>query len=164
MRKMSLAIVAGVAAIAASVPAVPAQAQPNTVQQTACDTIWINNQNDGNMRAWDGLFCTGTLLGVTPGSDSNWANTTGPFRTTDNDRASSVMNTGTVSGGLNAVRFYLHAAGDPGGRGGITCLQRTELYADDLRDNTFTDGIVVNNNISRHDWTFNSECEGRFVT
>jgi hypothetical protein len=161
MRRTAVAIVAGLVAMAGLVLGGPAHADTNAALVPECDEIWINNQNDGNMWAWRDINCSGTLLGVTQGNDDDWADTRDAFKTTDNDEASSVMNTGTYANGVNAVMFFRNTRSE--GFGGHTCLKRGELYADNLTDNTFTDGVVVNDKISAHRWVRESAC-ARFVT
>ncbi|GGX93326.1 hypothetical protein [Streptomyces fructofermentans] len=138
MRKFTVAAaLLGLTALGVAVPATTTQAAESGVTGPVCDSKW--GARNGNMYAWDGFDCQGTLLISTPGSNSNWGGA--------NDRASSVMNRG-FTGSYAIVEFYYLA----GYTGGETCLYPGELYADDLSDNTFTNGQTVNNNIRSHQW------------
>jgi hypothetical protein len=150
MRKMGIAAAAvGLAAIGTMMTGTAASAASTGeagTRASACDTWYNSHVNDGNMWAWDGSYCSG-LLGSSQGNDSNWSDGSGSFRGTDNDRATSVMNTG-VADTYDIVKFYRHA----GYGGGHGCLTRGEKYADHLGDNTLSDGSTANNWISSHKW------------
>ncbi|GAB2879105.1 hypothetical protein GCM10027074_54280 [Streptomyces deserti] len=148
MRKIHAVIAAAAATLAAgTLLAGPAQAAPDGVRGPNCDRLWRTYQNDGNVRAWRDLDCTGELLGVTPGGDSNWHDGSGPFQGSDGDAATSLMNTGTP--GIDNVQFYVHA----GYGGGTGCVARAEYYVDSLTDNRFSDGSAANDAISSHRWS-----------
>ncbi|MDK1344686.1 peptidase inhibitor family I36 protein [Streptomyces sp. 378] len=149
MRKFSVtAAVLGLAALGLAVPAT-AQAAESAVPGPVCNSKW--GPRNGNMYAWQDLDCGGTLLIATPGNSSNWG-------TAANDKATSVMNRG-YTGGLDHVAFYQN---DNYG-GGHACLAPGELYADNLTDNRFTNGVNVNDNITSHRWVARSAC-GAFLT
>ncbi|MET9912378.1 hypothetical protein ABZZ74_37245 [Streptomyces sp. NPDC006476] len=38
-----------------------------------CNANWRSHGRDGYVRAWEGTGCSGTLLGATPGNDSDWS-------------------------------------------------------------------------------------------
>ena len=154
MRKLAIsAAVAGLAALGLAVPAAPAQAAPQGARAFYCDAEWNSHGRDGNVRAWSSTDCTGTLLGVTPGNDLNWGDNEGAFQSFDLVHASSVMNSGYV-GGRDVVAFYFLS----GGSGSYACLSPYELYVDDLSRNTFTNNVVVEDNIGSHRWVYSSEC------
>ncbi|MFE9680766.1 hypothetical protein [Streptomyces sp. NPDC006285] len=137
MRRLTVtAALLGLTALGLAVPTT-AQAADNGAAGPVCDSKW--GPRNGNVYAWDGYDCQSTLLINTPGTSSNWGGA--------NDRASSVMNRG-YTGNLAIVKFYyLENYG-----GGHTCLYPGELYADDLSDNSFTNGYSVDNNIRSHQW------------
>lgn len=142
-------MVAAVTAAAGTMFAGSAQAAPERVTGANCDALYRTHKDDGYFRAFDAVDCR-ELLGAASGNDSNWADGTGPFTGSDNDKATSVLNTGTYAGGVNNVLLY---QGAQGGSNGVGCLAHGELYVDDLRDNTFTGGANANNKISRHVWS-----------
>ncbi|MCQ4205731.1 hypothetical protein [Streptomyces longispororuber] len=129
----------------------PAQAAPAGAN---CDRLYQQyaaNGGDGYIRAYDGVDCT-QQIGAAQGDDDNWNDASGPFRSPSNDKATSLLNTGTYSGGVNNVQFWENA----GPTGHTGCLRRGELYADDLRDNVLAFGaskINANNKISSHRWS-----------
>ncbi|MEU6346070.1 hypothetical protein ABZ883_34535 [Streptomyces sp. NPDC046977] len=138
MRKFTVsAALIGLTALGVAVPAATSQAAESAVAGTVCDSKW--GARNGNMYAWDAYDCNGSPLVVAAGDSSSWG--------AANDRASSVMNRG-YTGSLSIVKFfYLENH-----QGGHTCLYPGELYADNLSDNQFTDGNVVDNNIRSHQW------------
>lgn len=138
MRKFTVtAAVLGLAALGLAAPATVAQAAESTVAGPGCDSKW--GPRNGNVYAWEGFDCSGTQLIATAGSSGNWGS--------GNDRASSVMNRG-FTGNLSIVAFYFLENYE----GGHACLQPGELYADNLSDNFFSSGPVVNDNIRSHRW------------
>ncbi|GHH88006.1 peptidase inhibitor family I36 protein [Streptomyces capitiformicae] len=151
MRKFTVtAALLGLTALGAVVPAATAQAAESTVTGPGCNSKW--GPRNGNMYAWQDLDCTGTQLIATPGNSANWG-------AAANDKATSVMNRGFV-GSLDHVAFYqndLH-------RGGVACLAPGELYADNLTDNRFNNGVIVNDNITSHRWVNRGDCGGAFLT
>ncbi|GAA3848037.1 hypothetical protein GCM10022403_094670 [Streptomyces coacervatus] len=155
MRKLTVSVATlGLAALGIALPAA-AHAGPG------CNANWNSHGRDGNVRAWDGTDCGGTLLGVTPGSDPNWADGFGPFQGTDVNRASSVMNSGYV-GGKDVVAFYYYADYDDRAYG---CLKPGELYVDNLGRNKFTNNENMNDNIVSHTWVAASACApGSFIS
>ncbi|WP_069773464.1 hypothetical protein [Streptomyces sp. LUP30] len=137
--------------------ALPATAQASA----ACDANWNSHGRDGNVRAWRDINCQGELLGVTPGSDPDWWDTTGPFQGNDGDAASSVMNSGYV-GGKDVVAFYFRLNYLDTGYG---CLKPGELYVDDLTRSRFTNGHTMNDSIVSHTWVRESACApGSFIS
>lgn len=156
MRKIATAAaVIGLAALGLAVPATSAQA---SVQGAGCNAKWPGR--DGYVRAWADPDCQGTLLGATTGNDADWSDNIGPFTNGDQNKASSVMNSGTI-GGKDVVAFYMY----PGQSdvGGYTCLAPGEKYADNLRDNVFqkrngTTVGPVDDNIMSHVWVTASAC------
>ncbi|QIP85063.1 hypothetical protein GLX30_14675 [Streptomyces sp. Tu 2975] len=157
MRKLTMALATlGLAAVGLAAPATAAPAAPAAPAGVGCDNAWPGS--DGYVRAWDGYDCSSTYLGGTQGDDSNWADGSGSFTGSDNDRASSVMNSGYY-GGEDVVAFYRHA----GYAGGYNCLKRGELYVDSLSRNTYTTGYSMNNSISSHQWVYTSGCS-RFMS
>ncbi|MFE7031832.1 hypothetical protein ACFU9Y_16085 [Streptomyces sp. NPDC057621] len=158
MHKIRAALVAAsVTAAAGTLLVGPAQAAPDGVAGPNCDRLYrlyTNNPQggDGYVRAYDAVDCN-EQIGAAQGNDDNWNDTAGPFRSPSNDKATSLLNTGTYSGGVNNVQFWENK--DAGGHTG--CLRRGELYVDDLRDNTLAedDGskINANNKISSHSWS-----------
>ncbi|CAL9568925.1 hypothetical protein [Streptomyces sp. enrichment culture] len=141
MRKTAAAFAAlGLAVLGVSATATTAHAGPT------CDAKWPGSR-DGMVRAWQLNDCSGTYLGGTGSYDSDWGNSSGPFQGSDENRASSVMNSGYI-GSYDIVAFYRL----PGYGGGYTCLKPGEKYADKISDNTFTNGDPVDNRISSHRW------------
>ncbi|MBV1939197.1 hypothetical protein [Streptomyces sp. BV286] len=157
MRKIRAALAAVGLAVALGT-ALPATAQADSAgaQGPNCDAQYNAHREDGNMRAYLLTDCS-NLLGTASGNDANWGDNSGPFTAADDNFAWSVLNTGTYSGGVNNVQFY-DLANSGGGTG---CLARGELYVDDLRDNTFSNGVRASNAISSHRWT--SGCSNRWT-
>ncbi|MFC9292298.1 hypothetical protein [Streptomyces sp. NPDC057052] len=156
MRKFAItAAVLGLTALGLGLPATTAQAAGSDVQATTCNNKWPGR--NGNVYAWDALDCEGSALGVTAGNDADWNAAGGGFANAW-DKASSVMNAG-YTGGNDVVQFwYVQNYG-----GGYTCLSPNEYFADNLTDNTFTNGSVVNNNIRSHKWVTSGSC-ARWLT
>ncbi|MBV2355465.1 hypothetical protein KUM39_13990 [Streptomyces sp. J2-1] len=149
MRKLAVSLATlGLAALGVAVPATAAHAGTN------CNANWNAHGRDGNVRAWDGTDCTGTLLGVTAGNDPNWGDSSGPFTGSDANTASSVMNSGFV-GGKDVVAFYYLPNYDDRAYG---CLKPGEKYVDDLGRNHFTNGVTMNDRIESHVWVASSAC------
>ncbi|MFE1026986.1 hypothetical protein ACFW5I_20850 [Streptomyces sp. NPDC058818] len=141
MRMTAAAFAAlGLAVLGVSATATTAHAGPN------CDAKWPGSR-DGMVRAWQLNDCSGIYLGGTQSYDSDWGNSSGPFQGSDENRASSVMNSGHI-GSFDIVAFYRL----PGYGGGYTCLKPGEKYADKVSDNTFSNGDPVDNRISSHRW------------
>ncbi|MFB4293822.1 peptidase inhibitor family I36 protein [Nonomuraea sp. ATR24] len=139
MRKITIsAMLLGLACLGVTVPSTAAQAAGG------CDDDW--GPRNGYMYAWQDLNCEGTRLIATAGNSSYW----GAGAT---DKASSVMNRG-FTGGRDAVKFYQ----DINHGGGHTCLLAGELYADNLTDNRFSNGVIVNDRITSHKWVTPGEC------
>jgi hypothetical protein len=132
--------------------ALPATAQAATAGAN-CDAKWPGR--DGYVRAWDGKDCSGTYLGGSQSSDSDWGDTSGPFRGSDANTASSVMNSG-YTGGNDVVAFYYLP--DYAYASGYGCLSPYEYYVDDLSRNTFTTGYNMDNNIMSHRWVSSGGC------
>jgi hypothetical protein len=138
MRKFTVtAALLGLTALGVVVPAATSQAADSAVTGPVCDSKW--GPRNGNMYAWDAQDCQGDPILVTAGGSNNWGGAS--------NRASSVMNRG-YTGNLAIVKFY-YLTERPGGH---TCLYPGELYADNLTDNRFTTGQVVDNNIMSHEW------------
>ncbi|MCX4764467.1 peptidase inhibitor family I36 protein [Streptomyces sp. NBC_01275] len=145
MRKFTVtAALLGLTALAVVVPATTSQAAGSAVPGPGCNSKW--GARNGNMYAWQDLDCTGTLLISTPGNSSWWGDGA-------NDKATSVMNRG-YTGGNDVVKFYQ----DVNYGGGHACLLPGELYADNLTDNAFSNGVGVNDNITSHQWVSSSAC------
>ncbi|SMF14875.1 hypothetical protein [Streptomyces sp. Amel2xC10] len=145
MRKFFItAAVVGLTALGLGAPATAAQAAETGAQATVCNSKWPGR--NGNVYAWDGFDCQGTLLGVTAGNDPDWNSAGGGFANAW-DKASSVMNAG-YTGGNDIVQFWYIQQYQTG----YTCLSPYEYFADDLSDNTFSSGQNVNNNIRAHKW------------
>ncbi|MCX4982945.1 peptidase inhibitor family I36 protein [Streptomyces sp. NBC_00572] len=152
--------VLGLAALGLTLPGTAAQATSEGSTGTmgaGCDSIWRAHQGDGNMWAFSGSDCTGDELGHTPGEDADWSNSSGEFTGNDNDRATSLVNTGT-EGGRDAVAFYRDAR-YVGGHG---CVSWGEKYVDNLNNDTFTTETPANNEISSHQWVAEDACSKFF--
>ncbi|MFD6172128.1 hypothetical protein [Streptomyces coeruleorubidus] len=150
----------GLAVLGLTATATSAHAGPT------CDSKWPSAR-DGMVRAWQHPDCEGTYLGGTESWDSDWGNSSGPFQGTDDNRASSVMNSGTY-GGADVVAFYRLT--DFQYKEGYGCLKPGEKYVDGLSRNNFTtstDGEQHNmdNRISSHKWVTVSDCSaGSFIS
>ncbi|MBC6458608.1 hypothetical protein [Actinomadura sp. HBU206391] len=160
MHKMGTAVAAlALAAAGLTGTATTAQAENVRAQEAGCSTAWPGR--DGYVRAWKDVNCGGTLLGATQGNDANWADGSGAFSGSDNDNASSVMNSGYL-GGRDVVAFYIMS--EHRDESGYGCLAPGELYADWLGDNYYyssTTGrtdISMENSISSHLWVYSSGC------
>ncbi|MFE7587514.1 hypothetical protein ACFU5Y_38815 [Streptomyces gardneri] len=149
----------GLAALGLALPGTAAQAATagTAGAQATCSSVWTSHRGDGNVWAFSGSNCSGDELGHTPSWDSNWSNSAGPFTGDDNDRATSLVNTGT-QGGRDTVAFYL-GSGYEGGHG---CVTFGEKYVTDLSDDTFTTGVAANNAISSHQWVTENACSKIF--
>ncbi|MFC9390142.1 hypothetical protein [Streptomyces venezuelae] len=158
-RRIGVATAAlGLAALGLTVPGTAQAATEGATGALAgCADVWRAHQGDGNMWAFSGSDCSGTELGHSPSWDSDWSNSSGPFRGDDNDRATSLVNTGT-QGGRDTVAFYL-SSGYEGGHG---CVTFGEKYVTNLNDDTFTSGVAANNAISSHQWVTASACSRFF--
>ncbi|WP_200301127.1 peptidase inhibitor family I36 protein [Streptomyces adelaidensis] len=144
MRKFTVtAALLGLTALGVVVPATTSQAADSAVAGPVCDSKW--GARNGNMYAWENLDCSGTLLITAAGNSDWWVGS--------QDRATSVMNRGFV-GSLDHVKFYEHS----GYGGGHACLAPGELYADNLTDNRFNNGVGANDTISSHQWVNRSAC------
>ncbi|GAA4681502.1 hypothetical protein GCM10023347_40440 [Streptomyces chumphonensis] len=151
-------------------PASSAAAGERDTQGAGCDSEYWKYANDGNVRAYSGNDCSG-LLGSSPGNDSNWGNSAGGFRGSDNNAASSVLNTG-VQDAYDTVAFY-DAYNYDFTSSGYGCLKRNELYADKLTDNNFSRGdgnggglwyADMDDSISSHQWVGDGACwSGGFI-
>ncbi|WP_416984098.1 hypothetical protein [Streptomyces sp. T028] len=151
MRKFAItAAVVGLTALGLTVPAATAQAADTSVQVVGCNNAWPGR--NGNVYAWDGYDCQGTRLGYTAGNDADWNASGGGF-VNASDKASSVMNAG-YTGGRDVVQFWFLENYTYG----YACLAPGEYFADNLSDNFFTSGPVVDNNIRSHKWVTSGEC------
>ncbi|MFF4078303.1 hypothetical protein ACFYZN_02730 [Streptomyces sp. NPDC001777] len=151
MRKMmSAATVAGLAVIGLALPGAVAQATPAST---------CTYKEDGMVHAWRYANCTGDHLGQAEGDDWNWGDNTGPFQGDDDNRASSVMNSGrNDTNGYNYVAFY-RLPGNPANTwsSGYICMDRGDWVVD-LANERFTTGQVVDDSISAHAWVKGSAC------
>jgi len=68
---------------------------------------WRSHGRDGYVRAWEGTDCSGTLLGATPGNDSDWSDDEGPFQWGDQNKAPSVMNSGYSAARTSCPDFFI---------------------------------------------------------
>jgi hypothetical protein len=158
MRKIRAALAtAAIATAAAALLAGPAEA---AVPGDNCDSLYRQYRDDGYFRAYDAVDCA-EPLGRSQGNDQNWNDSSGDFRSPSNDKATSLLNTGTYAGGINTVTVF----SDAGYQGYHGCVTRDELYVDDLRDNNLYTangiGVPANNKISSHEWT--SYCVNRLT-
>ncbi|MFW6691118.1 hypothetical protein [Streptomyces sp. MAR4 CNX-425] len=145
MRKLTATAAAVVlAGMGAIVPAGSAQSSepaPSGIPDTCTDN-W-RDATRGYVYAYRYTLCDG-YLGRTGSWDSNWGNSSGPFRGNDDNAATSVLNKGRYK----TVKFFRLSSY----RGGHTCLKRSDAYDRDLGGNYFTGSIPVNNRISSHKW------------
>ncbi|MGP3636367.1 hypothetical protein ACTU45_23940 [Streptomyces sp. 24-1644] len=130
-----------VASLGVIVPATSAQAADCRNARDGADS--------GSMYAYDSANCIG-FLGKAAGDDLNWGDSTLAFQGGDSNKATSILN----NGNNYEVKFY----SGTGGTGGHICLSRTERWASNLSDDTFTSGVTVNNAISGHAWSSASNC------
>ncbi|MCH0543284.1 hypothetical protein I3F58_27785 [Streptomyces sp. MUM 203J] len=145
MRKiLAAAATLGVASLGVIVPATGAQAA-----SAACDRAWQDG-GSGYLFAYNHTHCSG-YLGKASGNDSDWGDSAGGFRGSDDNRASSVVHKGTSG---MAVKFY----SVKGYKGGHTCLKKSEYYMSSLYGHRFTSSSSVNDNISSHKWVWESAC------
>ncbi|MFF5182720.1 hypothetical protein ACFY30_02855 [Streptomyces sp. NPDC000345] len=151
MRKFAItAAVLGLTALGLSVPATAAQAAETGTRATVCNSKWPGR--NGNVYAWQDLDCTGTLLGATAGHDDDWNAAGGGFQGAW-DKATSVMNAG-FTGGRDVVKFWSLTQY----RGGYGCLSPNEYFADNLTDNTLSNGVGANDQFRSHEWVTASQC------
>ncbi|MFC9270673.1 hypothetical protein ACFTXJ_23205 [Streptomyces zhihengii] len=146
MRKtLATAATLALAGLGVVLPAGGAQASDtcNRAYQTALG---------GYFYAYSGDHCTGEL-GRTTSWDSDWGNSSGPFRGGDTNNAQSILHKGTS--GL-AVQVINGTGQDWGG--GYTCLTKGEKYMSDLGGFTFSSGEPVDNGISSHQWITEKSC------
>ncbi|MFF7388647.1 hypothetical protein ACFZAE_09375 [Streptomyces scabiei] len=150
------AIAAAVVIALASLGLGAPTASATSADESVCGEEWPNSR-DGNLRVWQDWGCQGILLGTTPGNDRFWGDSgnEGVFNSPDHLAPSSVMNSGFL-GGKDVVAFY--AEKDYQSRFGYVCLAPGELWADNLTDNTYQSGAVVNDNIRSHQWVTASAC------
>jgi hypothetical protein len=121
-----------------------------------CDGRW-HGALDGYFIAYDLQDCY-RALGSTTNWDSDWGNSSGPFQGDDTNHASSILQKGTSR---LPVKVYNGTGDDCGG--GFACLSRGELYASDLSDGEFDNGLTANDSISSHRWVPKLECFDHFV-
>lgn len=156
-RKIPVLLAAvALAGLGAAVPVTTAQAAPEQAAAPSCRNAW-RGATAGDFYAYRFANCDG-FLGKTKSWDSNWGNGAGPFQVWDTNTASSVLNKGTSG---MAVAVYNGTGTDWGG--GYACLARSELYASNLRDDRFSNGVPANDAISSHRWVRNAQCYGRFL-
>ncbi|PIM71745.1 hypothetical protein CTU88_17110 [Streptomyces sp. JV178] len=142
MRKFTVtAALLGLTALGVVVPAATSQAATDTAA-AGCGDKW--GARNGYMYAWDAYDCAGDPLIATP-------NTVGDWGTANWDKASSVMNRG-YTGSLSIVKFYEWQGHAEGPNEGHACLLPGEAWADNLSDNSLSDGSRADNNIRGHKW------------
>ncbi|MDQ1022355.1 hypothetical protein [Streptomyces afghaniensis] len=147
MRRLPAVLAAlALAGLGTLVPATSAQANDNW----SCNDDYTA-ASYGFMYAWDDAYCHGSPMGGSSSWDSDWGNSNGPFRGSDTNNASSIMNKGSI-----AVQFF-NGTGQ-GWTGGYTCLSKNEAYASNLTDNYFTSGASAQEGISSHRWVNPSKC------
>ncbi|KQX59076.1 MULTISPECIES: hypothetical protein [unclassified Streptomyces] len=152
MSKFGTSIAAlGLAVAGLVAPATAAQASGTGAASNHCNDIWPGR--NGNVYAYNDTYCYG-YLGSTAGNDADW-NASGNGFTDAGDKASSVMNAGTL-GGKDVVAFY-YLSNYSGGYG---CLAPGEFFVDDLSRpaNNFTNGRNMNNQIRSHQWVYRNAC------
>lgn len=122
MRKIRTALaVAAVTVTAGTLLTSPAQAAPDRVAGPNCASLYRSHQNDGYVRAYDAVDCY-EQLGAAQGDDGNWNDAAGPFRKLTNDKATSLLNTGTYS--KRRQQRHVLRGREPRGRAGVPCLGR----------------------------------------
>ncbi|MFJ1792613.1 hypothetical protein [Kitasatospora griseola] len=169
MRKTAIAVaslaLATLGVVAPGTTAQAVQTGDTRIMGETCD-YWYNVYSpwqggvrvpDGKVRAWADTDCRGDYLGETAGDDADWGDASGGFQGSDNDRASSVMNNGKEDA-YDVVAFYRLPGGSAAWAGGYNCLKRTELYDDNLTNDTFTTGENMNDRISSHAWVTEGGC------
>jgi hypothetical protein len=140
MRKIPVLLATlALACLGAAAPATTAQADPVT-PLADCAFAW-DGAASGYFHAYSGYGCNG-FLGKASGDDRNWCDSFGPFQGGDTNSTGSILNKGTS--GI-AVAIYNGTGTDWGG--GYSCLRLGELYANDLSDNTFTSGYLIDDAI-----------------
>ncbi|MFC8670242.1 MULTISPECIES: hypothetical protein [Streptomyces] len=149
----ALAAVGLTALFTVMIPATTVQAAPASAN---CDNEYWQYAGDGNVHIYYEADCRSLNVKYGDGDDFNWSDGLGHFAWSDNDAVSSVMNTGTYSGGWDVVKFYVDA--NYSEAQGYSCLKRSEIYVDDLSRNTSTTGHTMNNSISSHKWVTQSAC------
>lgn len=149
-RLMTMLGVLCATALGVVVPATTAHAS------SYCDARW-HGMLDGYFAAYDLTNCFGRI-GLTESWDSDWGNGVGPFQGSDTNKASSILQKGTS---WMSVKIYNGTGQDWGG--GYSCLHRGELYASDLSNDSFSNGLSANNSISSHKWVLRDDCFDHFV-
>ncbi|MFF7074501.1 hypothetical protein [Streptomyces pseudovenezuelae] len=152
-RTRALAAVGLTALFTVMIPAATAQAAPAGAN---CDNEYRQYAGDGNVHIYYDTDCHSPIVRYGSGDDTNWGDGSGQFVWTDHDAVSSVMNTGTYSGGWDVVKFYVDA--NYSEAQGYSCLKRGEIYVDDLSRNTSTTGHTMDNSISSHKWVTQGAC------
>ncbi|MFF0727915.1 hypothetical protein [Streptomyces sp. NPDC004134] len=150
MRKFHAALVGAVMTVTASTMLTGlAEAAPAAPLGPNCDREYHKYKGDGYLRIYDGVDCT-EYLDRAATDDFNWGDSAAPVESHANDRATSLLNTGTYAGGIHNIQFWEHK----GRVGGTGCLAWEELYISDLRDDDFAGVSTANANqaISSHHW------------
>jgi hypothetical protein len=134
---------------------------PATAQASAnCDTAW-RNATSGYFYAYNGVGCYNSL-GKSDGNDANWGNSSGGFRSSDTNTASSILHKGTSG---MAVKVYDKTSYT----GAYSCIKKSEYYVSNLSDDYLTGGgpgsgrVTAGNTISSHKWVNNTACGGSFL-
>ncbi|MGW0828542.1 hypothetical protein [Streptomyces sp. NPDC002845] len=123
-------------------------------------TCWDNYENavSGYMSAYDKLNCD-DFLGMAAGNDLDWGDSSGGFRGSDRNKASSLVN----KGNYYEVKFYLGSGGNSNFH---ICLTRAEGFVRDLRDDYWLNDPLfgtVNNSIGSHRWVTRTSCSAYAV-
>ncbi|WP_407564697.1 hypothetical protein [Streptomyces sp. 184] len=161
MRKIHAALAGAVMTVTASTMfAGSAEAGPVAPAASDCASLWQQYAEDGYLRIYDGVDCT-QYLDAAAGNDNNWNDNVGPIESHANDRATSLLNTGTYSGGISNIQFWQ----DANRRGNTGCLARADRYVRDLynEDLLTPDGEMIrraDNRITSHHWR--SSCTNRW--
>lgn len=144
------------AGLGAATPVATAEAAPSkSVAADSCVDDY-RSARSGFFYAYEHANCR-TLLGYTDGVDANWGNGQGAFQGRDTNRASSVLNKG------QRLEVAVYNGTDTDWGGGMACLKRSEKYASNLNNNTFHNGVAINDGISSHRWVRAAQCNNHWV-
>ncbi|WP_327087889.1 hypothetical protein OIE66_37090 [Nonomuraea sp. NBC_01738] len=160
MKRMTRAAAVATTLTAALSMTGPAWASDTSTSQLAGCSGVANAWRDGDVFAFNQVSCGGTMLGHSPGNDSDWNASGGGFVSAAN-RAVSVLNDGGADdSGVTVVAFYDKINYDH--VYGYRCMQRGD-WVNDLSGLVYhrNDGLTparMSGTISSHQWVTAGAC------